>query len=614
MSSKKEAPAEGNLAQLFRNRSAKFAGRVRWKQKQGGEWLSKTWTENQQLVNRVIAGLDEIGARPGDVIGIASGVRWEWTVADWGILGLGAATVTLYPSNVPDVNAFILGDSGARYVFAENKAQYDKLASIRDQIPNVAKVILFQDAHQVHDDWVMSFGSLVSLSQRTPEELDAFAAERAAAIQPDDLLTLVYTSGTTGMPKGVVHTHATFMAQLGGAKELFPQLGVGMVDVLFLPLAHVFGRLESLVGVDRGFTTVYVPNIDDLLVTMQETHPDILFSVPRVYEKLYAAIQANVAKGSKTQQRIFHWAERVGTTVSRRREHHKLVGPWLRLKYAVANRLVFNKIRKLTGGKLRLALTGAAPLDLKILEFFNAAGTTLLEGWGLTETAAGFTINDPNNYRMGTIGRPYPGLELKIADDGEILVRGPVVFKRYNNNPEATAEAIDADGWFHTGDVGTVDKDGFVKIIDRKKDLIITAGGKNIGPQNIENAFKQVPLVSQVCVYGDRKPYLVGLFTLDPVALKKWADDNGIQYSDLGEVYSSPQLRAYLTPYIDAVNKTLASYETVKYWDILPEDFTIENGLLTPTLKIRRKAIYQRYGDKFEALYQMAGAPAAAAG
>ena len=237
----------------------------------------------------------------------------------------------------------------------------------------------------------------------------------------------------------------------------------------------------------------------------------------------------------------------------------------------------------------------------------------LLEGWGLTETAAGFTINTPDNYRLGTIGQPYPGMELKIADDGEILIRGAVIFKRYNNNPAATAEAIDADGWFHTGDVGTQDADGFVKIIDRKKDLIITAGGKNIGPQNIENAFKQVPLVSQVCIYGDRKPYLVGLFTLDPVALKTWADGNGLQYSDLSEVYSSPRLRAYLTPYIDAVNTTLASYETVKYWDILPEDFTIENGLLTPTLKIRRKAIYQRYGDQFEALYQPAGARAAAA-
>jgi long-chain acyl-CoA synthetase len=606
MGSKKTA--EVNLAQLFRNRSAKFSNRVRWKQKRGGVWLSKTGKENQQLVNSLISGLDALGARKGDVIGIASNVRWEWAQADWAIIGLGAATVTLYPSNVSAVNSFILNDSGARYVFAENKAQYDKLASIRAEIPMVEKVILFDDADKVQDDWVISFDALQKLSPRTSKEQEAFAAERAAAIAPDDLLTLVYTSGTTGMPKGVVHTHATFLAQMQGAKEAVPELGEGMVDVLFLPLAHVFGRLEHFVGVDRGFTTVYVQSIDDLLHTMQETHPDLLFSVPRVYEKLYAAIQDNVSKGSKSQQRIFHWAERVGTEVSRRKERHKRVGVGLGMKYALANRLVFSKIRKLTGGRLRLAITGAAPLDIKILEFFNAAGTLLLEGWGLTETAAGFTLNTPDNYRLGTIGRPYRGYELKLDEDGEILVRSGSVFKRYNNNPEATAESIDADGWFHTGDVGTIDADGYVKIIDRKKDLIITAGGKNIGPQNIENAFKQVPLVSQVCIYGDRKPYLVGLFTLDPVAVKKWADANGIAYGDITEVYSSPQLRAYLQPHIDAVNATLASYETVKYWDILPEDFTVENELLTPTLKIRRKQIYQRYGDKFEQLYQMAEA------
>jgi long-chain acyl-CoA synthetase len=604
----KKAAAETNLAQLFRTRSAKFRNRVRWKQKRNGVWLAKTWTENQQLVNALIAGLDALDARPGDVIGIASGVRWEWAQSDWAILGLGAATVTLYPSNVPAVNSFILNDSGARFVFAENKAQYDKLVSIRDEIPNVAKVILFDDAGAIHDDWVISFDALQRLSPRSPKEQEALAAERAAGIHPDQLVTLVYTSGTTGMPKGVVHTHATFLAQINGAKELFPELGEGMVDVLFLPLAHVFGRLEHFVGVDRGFTTVYVENTDELLQTMQETHPDLLFSVPRIYEKLYAAIQANVRKGSHTQQRIFHWAERIGTEVSRRKERHKPIGPGLAFKYALANRLVFTKVRKLVGGRLRLALTGAAPLDIKILEFFNAAGTTLLEGWGLTETAAGFTINSLENYRMGTIGRPYPGLELKIADDGEILVRGPVVFKRYHNNPEATAESIDADGWFHTGDVGTIDEDGYVKIVDRKKDLIITAGGKNIGPQNIENAFKQIPLVSQVCVYGDRKPYLVALFTLEEPALKQWADAQGIQYSDVSELYTKPELRAFLQPRIDAVNDTLASYETVKYWDILPEDFTVANELLTPTLKIRRKAIYQRYGDKFESLYQMAEA------
>ncbi|HEY7093085.1 MAG TPA: long-chain fatty acid--CoA ligase, partial [Ktedonobacterales bacterium] len=478
---------ETNFAQLFRNRSTKFGGKVRWRQKRDGAWKQATGRENQRMVNSLIAGLDELGAKRGDVIGIASSTRWEWAVADWANIGLGAATVTLYPSNTPAVNSFILNDSGASYVFAEDKSQYDKLNSIRAEIPNVKKVILFEDAEKVSDPWVISLADLMTLSKRSPKEQDAFAARRANEIQPNDLLTLVYTSGTTGMPKGVVHSHSTFLAQLKGAHAMFPELSQGMVDTLFLPLSHVFGRLEHFVGVDRGFETVYVQSFDNLAENLREARPHLLFSVPRVYEKVYGTIRERVDKGSHTQQRIFAWAEKVGREVSQRKEAHKGIPLGLRMRYAVADRLVFKKVRQALGGRLRLALTGAAPLDIKILEFFNACGTTLLEGWGLTETAAGFTVNSLDHYRMGTVGRVYPGSELKIAEDGEILVRGPEIFLRYNNNPEATAEALDPDRWFHTGDIGTVDHDGYVKIVDRKKDLIITAAGKNIGPQQIEN-------------------------------------------------------------------------------------------------------------------------------
>jgi long-chain acyl-CoA synthetase len=520
--------------------------------------------------------------------------------------------VTLYPSNTPAVNSFILNDSGASYLFAEDKTQYDKLNSIRAEIPNVKKVILFDDADKVSDPWVISLADAIALSKRSPKEQDAFAAQRAGEIQPGDLLTLVYTSGTTGMPKGVVHNHSTFLAQLRGARAVFPQLERGMIDTLFLPLSHVFGRLEHFVGVDRGFETVYVQSFDQLAENLREARPHLLFSVPRVYEKVYATVRERVDKGSPTQQRVFAWAEKVGREVSRRKEAHKGIPLGLGTRYALADRLVFKNVRKALGGRLRLALTGAAPLDIKILEFFNACGTTLLEGWGLTETSAGFTVNTLDHYRMGTVGRVYPGSELRIAEDGEILVRGPEIFLRYNNNPEATAEALDPDGWFHTGDIGTVDHDGYVKIVDRKKDLIITAAGKNIGPQQIENVFKQVPLLSQACVFGDRKPYLVALFTLDPVAATKWAEENGLGTTDIAEIARSPQLRAFLEPHVAAANSQLASYETVKYWEVLPEDFTIANELLTPTLKIRRKLIYQKYGDLYEQLYAQADARKAA--
>jgi long-chain acyl-CoA synthetase len=607
----KQVP-ETNFAHLFRNRSAKYGSQTRWRQKRSGVWRQATGRENQAMVNSLIAGLDEVGARRGDVVGIASNTRWEWAVADWANIGLGCVTVTLYPSNTPAVNSFILNDSGASYIFAEDKTQYNKLASIRAEIPNVRKVILFEDADKVSDPWVISFAEVLKLSKRSPKEQDAFAAQRASEIQPDDLLTLVYTSGTTGMPKGVVHSHNTFLAQLRGARAVFPQLEKGMIDALFLPLSHVFGRLEHFVGVDRGFETVYVQSFDQLAETLREARPHLLFSVPRVYEKVYASVREHVDKGSPTQKRVFAWAENVGREVSRRKEAHKGIPLGLRMQYALADRLVFKNVRKALGGRLRLALTGAAPLDIKILEFFNACGTTLLEGWGLTETSAGFTVNTLDHYRMGTVGRVYPGSELKIAEDGEILVRGPEIFLRYNNNPEATAEALDPDGWFHTGDIGTVDHDGYVKIVDRKKDLIITAAGKNIGPQQIENVFKQVPLLSQACVYGDRKPYLVALFTLDPVAATKWAEANGLGTSDVAEIARSPQLRAFLEPHVAAANSQLASYETVKYWDVLPEDFTVANELLTPTLKIRRKLIYQKYGDLYEQLYAQADARRAA--
>ncbi|HEX9069322.1 MAG TPA: long-chain fatty acid--CoA ligase [Ktedonobacterales bacterium] len=604
---------ESNMAQVFRNRSATYAKAVRWRQKQGDAWAQQTWGEHLRLVNALAGGLEVLGARPGDVIGIASAVRWEWSAADWAITEMGCATVTLYPSNIAAVNEFILTDSGAKLIFAEDIAQYEKLKSIQAKIPHVSKVILFTGADQIQDDWVISFDAVSKLGTRSPKEQDALMAERVASISPEQPITLVYTSGTTGMPKGVELTHNNVVRQLQGARAMFPELEAQQVDVLFLPLAHIYGRLQQYVGIDRGFETVYVPSFDLLAQNLQEARPHLLFSVPRVYEKVYAGVKAKVAAGSDTQKRIFAWAERVGRDVAKRKEAGKSIPPGLALRYGLANRLVFKNVRAVLGGRLRLAITGAAPLDINILEFFNAAGVTLLEGWGLTETTAGFTTNSLTNYRMGTVGRPYPGSELRIADDGEILARGPSILKRYHNNPEASAEAIDADGWFHTGDVGEVDADGYLRIVDRKKDLIITAGGKNIGPQGIEGQFKMVPLVSQCVVFGDKKPFLVGLFTLDPLALHKWASDNGIQAADDAELVKRPELRAFLAPRIAAVNDALASYETVKYWDILPEDFTVQNELLTPSLKIRRKEIYRRYADTFEALYQQADAARAGA-
>ena len=596
---------EVNLAQLFRTRSAQYADQTRWREKRNGKLLSATFRENQRIVNRLIAGLDTLGVRPGDVVGIVSDTRWEWMAVDWAILGLGAVTLAVYPSNMPATNAFILNDADARYLFVEDRQQYDKLLSIRDEIPGVQRVILFDDASQVADDpWTLSFDALLALSPRSDAEANTFAAERADSISPTDRMTLVYTSGTTGRPKGVVHTHGSFMAQLTGVRQKLDVLADGMTDILFLPLSHVFGREEHLAGIDRGLTTYVSRTSNDLGAELRSVKPDLLFSVPRVYEKAYDAIVARVEAGPASRKRIFHRAVATGRAVLRRKQAGKRVGLRLRLRYKLADRLVFHKVREALGGNLKYAITSAAPLDLNILEFFNAAGIILLEAWGLTETSGGFTLNRVNHARMGTVGNAFAGHEIKIADDGEILARGPCVFPGYHNNPEATAEAIDAEGWFHTGDIGALDKDGFLRILDRKKDLIITAAGKNIAPQHVEKTLQKAPYVSQVAVYGDRRPYLVGVVTLDDAAVKAWASANGVRYDDIHEVYANPSFRTALDAGIQAQNAQLASYETVKYYEIVPEDFTVENDLLTPTLKIRRRAIHDRYRDLFEGLYQ----------
>jgi long-chain acyl-CoA synthetase len=594
-----------NLAQMFRRRSLEYGDACRWREQRDGVWLQATFRENLLLVNSLISGLDALGARPGDAIGILSRTRWEWMAADWAIIGLGGITTTLYASIVPDTVAFILQDSGARYVFVENREQYDKLAVVRAQLANVRAIIMLDDAGQVvGDPRVISFAALRQLSTRSPAEAEAFAAARAATLRPDDRVSLVYTSGTTGQPKGVIHTHRTLLAQLRGAAAMLDTVYPGMRDALFLPLAHVLGRLEHLFGIERGLETTVIPSLDHLAQDIREARPGLLLSVPRIFEKAHAAILAQVASGSWLQRHIFAGAVRLGRAASERRQRHQALPLWLRPPLALADRLVFRKIHAALGGKLELAISGGAPLDLEILRFFHAANVMLLEGWGLTETGGAYTVNRVGGYRLGTVGQAFPGHDVRIAADGEILVRGPCVFPGYLNNPEATAEAFDAEGWFSTGDIGALDADGFLRIIDRKKELIITAGGKKIAPQYIEGLVRTIPVVSQACVYGDRKPYLVALITLNPAAVESWAGERGVSYGAVAEVYQSPRLRAYLDEQMAAINAKLASYETIKYFDVLAEDFTVENHLLTPTLKIRRRYIYERYHDRFEALYQ----------
>ena len=594
---------ERNLGELFRNRSQKYASITRWRTPRKGQWISATGKENQDQVYEIMAGLHTLGAQKGDAIGILSGTSPEWLQTDWASWTLGAVTVTLYPSLLANTISYIINDAQVKYLFVENKEQYEKLLAVRSEIEGVERVIVYDPSDMPADDWVISFADLRKLHTGSAAERAALADKMAAELTPDTLATIVYTSGTTGNPKGAMLTHGCFLAQCEALRERLPQLQPGDVDLMFLPAAHIFGRAQHVVGFERGLSTAISESIRTVLDDLQSVKPTFFFSVPRIYEKIFSTAKAR-SEAKPATKKIFNWALGVGRTMSHLMEQKKQPGLALKVQYAVADKLVFSKVRNLLGGNLKFAITGGAPLDLEILEFFNGAGVQLLEGWGLTETTAGATVNAPDDYRLGTVGKPIKGCEVKLAEDGEILLRGPMVLTGYYNSAEKTNEAIQ-DGWFYTGDIGTIDADGFVKIVDRKKDLLITSAGKNIAPQAVEAAFKNSPYISQCAVYGDRKPYLVALLTLDAEAIGLWAEREGVARDSA--FHQHPKVQELIAAEVKQANSTLASYEQVKYYEILPEDFSVENGLLTPTLKVRRKYIYEEFKPTYEGLYQRKG-------
>jgi long-chain acyl-CoA synthetase len=445
---------------------------------------------------------------------------------------------------------------------------------------------------------------VLALGGRTDEEADAFAAERARQIQPDDAAGLIYTSGTTGQPKGVVHTHRMLLAELACARSMLTSVHPGIIDVLWLPLAHGMGRLEHIFTLEFGGETVIVPSVLHLMRELSEVQPDMMLAVPRLYEQAQAGMTAHAASLPAPQRILFHWAIDLGRRAVPLRQARRPIPLGLRMQLAVADWLVLRRLRAAFGGRLQLAISGGAPIDPSIVTFFHAIGIPVLEAWGLTETTTALTINKLDWFRIGTAGTVFPGNEIRIAPDGEILARGPCIFSCYYKNAEATAEALDAEGWLHTGDIGTLDGDGFMTIIDRKKDLIVTSGGDKIAPQRVEALLDTIPVVAQACVYGDKKSYAVALLTLEWPAVHRWAVARGLDVTDVREVAQSPALRAYLDEQVAQVNARLQIFERVRSYGILTDDFTLENGLLTPTQKIRRKEIVERYRRQFEQLYE----------
>ncbi|HEX4404153.1 MAG TPA: long-chain fatty acid--CoA ligase, partial [Polyangia bacterium] len=621
---RKDEPA--TAVEMWRRRVAATPERVAFKHHAGGKWVYMTWKEADVAAREIAAGLVARGLLPGDRVCVLGQTCLEWILSDVGILLAGGVTVPIYASNTAEQCEFIVRDSSAKIVMVEDAAQLEKLMSLRDRLVTVTSIVHFTgdaklekpDARgrsvvalaDVAREWPANGDFVVSLeSLRAAGRawLAAHAGEldgHAETVAPDSMFTIIYTSGTTGTPKGVVLTHENLVS---GVCSAIRAMQIGAIDdqYLFLTLAHVLAREVEWAGVALGFMSTISRGVAHIRTDLLETHPTFMVSVPRIFEKFYSGVQANLAKATGVQRIITNWALDVGKEVSKTLRAHERVRGWLVVRRVVADKLVFSKLRARLGlDRCRFLISGGAPLAAEIAEFFHSVGLLILEGYGLTETTAAAYLNTLTRFRFGTVGPTLDVVETKIADDGEILMRGPSVFRQYYNNAAATAEAVQADGWFHSGDIGNLE-DGFLRITDRKKDLIVTANGKKVAPQPLENALKaRSPLVSQVVVYGDKRSYCVALVTLSEDAQKKYADGHG---TGTPAVVKSPELQAALQKDVDALNATLAPYETIKKFSVLAQDFTEAAGEMTPSLKVKRKVVIERYRSVIDAMYQGGG-------
>jgi long-chain acyl-CoA synthetase len=559
-----------------------------------GEWREVTYTEVVQAIDEVALGLADLGIEPGDRVGVLADTRLEWTVASYGISAAGCVVVPVYPTNSPRECAWVLGNSGAKAVVCEDDGQVAKVEQVREELPDLGIVIAIEgDGGDL---------SLAALRERGRTRDRAELEERQSQVAPADAYTIIYTSGTTGPPKGVVLTHGNAMAVCEMVAEI-EFIEPDETSYLFLPLAHAFALTVQLASFDLGTAIVYYGgDTKQILPEVIETKPTYLPSVPRIFEKLYTAAQKMAEGGSDEDQARFAQAVKLGVEVRRRRERGQEVPAEMEQAFEQAEERLYSRVRGLFGGDIHRAVTGAAPIAPEILEFFYACGVPVLEGWGMTETTGVGTVCTLDHVRFGTVGRPLPGVEIRIAEeDGEILVRGPHIFREYWLNPDATAETL-VDGWLHTGDLGSIDDEGYLSITGRKKDIIITAGGKNLTPSNIENDLKQSRFISQAVMYGDRRPFPVALITLDPEEIVPWAKENGLP-EDLGDLSATDETRALVQKELDRANAHYAQVEQIKKFAILDRDLTVEDGELTPTLKVKRSVINERFAELFESLY-----------
>jgi long-chain acyl-CoA synthetase len=604
-----------SIAHLFRQRVAASGSREAFQylvpDADGSERVERlTWDQTRQRADAWAAGLVALGVGLEDRVAIASATRLEWVLADLAIMTAGGATTTIYPTMLDADVAFIVADSGSRVVFAEDADQVRKLRDHRAELPDVLRVVTFdgpadETGAEGDDGWVITGDRLAELGRQRLEDEPAVLDERVEALTPEHLAVIMYTSGTTGRPKGVLITHDALVYE-GAGVDSVSLLNEDDLQFLWLPLAHVFGKILLILPLQIGFCTAVDGRIDKIVDNLAIIKPTFMGAAPRIFEKAYARIGMMFEHETGVKKRLIDWALGVGAEVASLREKGDQPSGLLAAQHALADRLVLSKVRERFGGRVKFFISGSAALNPEVARWFSSVGLLIIEGYGLTETSAATCVNRPRvgRYVFGTVGWPLPGTQVRAAEDGELLVKGPGVMRGYHNRPDATAEVLTEDGWFHTGDIGSVDDRGFVTITDRKKDLFKTSGGKYIAPSTIETTFKGIcPYVSQFVVIGDGRNYASALITLDADAVTQWAAGNGLASKGYAEIVTSDQARAMVQGFVDQLNAGLNRWETIKRFTVLERDLTVDEGELTPSLKLRRKMVVERYGREIDALY-----------
>ncbi len=592
------------ISQMFDVATTENQTKVLYYYKKGTNWVGLTGSDVRETVTHITFALHELNIGNGCNVSILSNNSPRWAMSDYGIICSGGATVSIYPTLIASQIEYILNDSESKLIFIEDQDQLVKINEIWSNCPQLQKVILMDDSDCGDNENVITFSEFLSQGKSAMESSEKSFSDFIGTAKPDDLLTLIYTSGTTGNPKGVMLSHGNLISNMEGIGNLI-NFTVDDIFLSFLPLSHVFERMGGhFTAFSMGCTVYYAENIEKVPENLQEAKPTIVLSVPRLYEKMHARIIDGLKSAPSARQKIFWWAIEVGRNYTLYSLNNEPIPFMLSLKHKIANKLVYSKVKERVGGRLRFFVSGGAPLSQEIGEFFAAAGITILEGYGLTETSPVLSTNSPDNIRYGSVGKPLFNVDIKIADDGEIVAKGPNIMKGYYNNQEATDEVLDADGWFHTGDIGEIDGDGFLKITDRKKNILVTSGGKNVAPASLENSLITSPYIEQVVVVGDKKSFIAALIVPAFEAVNEYLAEKGKEVSSDVALIEHSDVISLISKEVSSAMDEFSNYERVKKFALLPRLLTLENGELTPTLKVIRKTVLANFAEYVDNIYE----------